>query len=65
MSDQKPAAAPSSEELAALIEADRQARAEAARAEIAAVCERYRVQLQPTVTIIGDRLQAGMTIVPA
>lgn len=58
------AAAPTSAELAALIEADRQRRAEAAQADIRAVCERYRVRLVGTMTIIGERVETGVLVEP-
>lgn len=63
MSDDK-TAAPSSAELAALIEADKQRRAEAAQAAIRAACEQYRVQLVGTLSVVGDKIETGVMVVP-
>lgn len=56
------AEAPTSEELAALIESDKQRRAQAAQGEIRAVCERYRVRLVGTMTVIGDKVETGVMV---
>lgn len=53
---------PTSEELAALIERDRQRRAQAALAEIRATCERYNVRLVGTMTVVGDKVETGVMV---
>ena len=63
MNDDKPAA-PSSAELAALIEADKQRRAERAQVAIRAACEQYRVRLVGTLSVVGDKIETGVMVVP-
>lgn len=54
--------APTSDELAALIEQDKQRRAQQAQADIRAVCEKYRVRLVGTMSVIGDRVETGVMV---
>ena len=61
MSDDKPAA-PTSAELAALIEADNQRRAEAAQAAIRAACEQYRVRLVGTLLVVCDKIETVVMV---
>ena len=56
--------APTSEELAALIEADKQRRAKEAQAEIRVICERLRVRLVGTLSVIGDKFETGVMVMP-
>ena len=55
--------APTSEELAAMIEKDKQARAAQAQAEIRAVCERLHVRLVGTMSVVGDRVETGVMVI--
>ena len=55
--------APTSADLAALVEADKQRRAQEAQAEIKAACERLRVRLVGTLTVIGDKIETGVMVV--
>lgn len=62
MENEKPAH--TSADLAALVEADRQRRAQEAQAEIKAACERLRVRLVGTMTVIGERVETGVMVIP-
>lgn len=52
----------SAEEAAAAIERDRNERVKAAAAEIAAVCEKHRVQLVPQYQFLGGEIRGDVLI---
>lgn len=58
--EQKPAISP--EEAAAAIERDRNDRVKLAAEEIAAVCEKHRVQLVPTIQFVGSEMRGDVLI---
>ncbi len=50
------------EEAAAAIERDRNERVKSAQAEIASICEKYRVTLVPTTQFIGSEMRGDVLI---
>ena len=58
--EQKPSI--TAEEAAAAIERDRNERVKAAQAEIAATCEKHRVQLVPSLHIVGSEMRGDVLI---
>ena len=62
MTTENKSASPTSEELAALIDADRQARVQAALADIRAVCDKYRVRLVGIAQIVGTAVETNVRV---